>query len=997
MRCWLEFIHTPTIDAAGTLCFLHFDDQRYLLGNLSEGTSRTILQQSVSLRRVSDILLSGRTEWENIGGLVGTILNLGAIKEGSIESRALQLPVGQKRTAVRDQKGPPLRLHGPPNLNFALATTRRFVFRQGLPIQAKEYVAAPVVDVAKPSWSDPFIKVWALPVVPFEDDLEIPNPDEEQTLAAQDIVNKMFNSDWKLDKFVPVRLVDVQPPTVPFIRDPVSKQYKKYDGPMPGAVETVPDIEVMIREPWPAATVGALKPTVPRKESLSYIIRNHPQRGKFLTEKAKELQVKPGPDFGMLARGHSVENVNGKVITPDMVLEPDTPGTGFAFIDIPSNEYIAATLARPEWKCEQIMDGIAAIVWSLAPGVADDARLLQFQADFPRIQHIISAPDKSPDDLVLEQAVKQDIRNHRLAPESFPMIQSDPRKPAVIPSFEVPGKLSIRRGGRNATNKGVPLSELPKLAQRGLKLSLEPRVEFEVDRLTPPYDAAFMMNEVDGDSRGLGFSYPFTPSVVDPDIQAEWSKNVPWANAEVLCLGTGSSHPGTYRNVSSSLVRVPGDGTYMLDAGEGTLGTLRRMYPPVELRELLQDLRMIWISHLHADHHLGITSIIKAWYEAVHNGEPESSSDARTRPTLTVVSDVHMLDWLHEYSHVEDFGFSRIICAATVDHRLGGLSLYSGPLPNTSEKASMSPPSRECPLNDQSRLLAPEIRAVMSVRYINSCFVNHCHGAQAMCFNTRSGLKVSYSGDCRPSYKFADIGKGSHVLIHEATFEEDMRNEALAKKHSTAGEALLVAARMEAKSVVLTHFSQRYPKMANLNASSSKITPTIALDTLVERKAQSPPRAQSPGRRPPSRSGPSPDSDYNALIATTGSLRPLLAANPQMRVVMAFDYMRLKLGNLPLLEAQQPRMQALYDALAAVEQKNDSGSDPEGDTSAAQQPKGVKKSQKSAKHAKRQGDSTRDSAGQKEGQKASSSRQQSRSPSRQDKRARTDSGEEKSG
>ena len=47
------------------------------------------------------------------------------------------------------------------------------------------------------------------------------------------------------------------------------------------------------------------------------------------------------------------------------------------------------------------------------------------------------------------------------------------------------------------------------------------------------------------------------------------------------------------------------------------------------------------------------------------------------------------------------------------------------------------------------------------------------------------------------------------LLIHEATFNDDMRHQATAKRHSTTTEALSIAAAMRAHRTVLTHFSQR--------------------------------------------------------------------------------------------------------------------------------------------------------------------------------------------
>jgi len=67
-------------------------------------------------------------------------------------------------------------------------------------------------------------------------------------------------------------------------------------------------------------------------------------------------------------------------------------------------------------------------------------------------------------------------------------------------------------------------------------------------------------------------------------------------------------------------------------------------------------------------------------------------------------------------------------------------------------------------------------------------------------------------------------GLNSDVLIHEATFETEMRDDAIAKAHSTSDEALEIGRRMNAKLTVLTHFSQRYPKIQPPQQSSSPST-----------------------------------------------------------------------------------------------------------------------------------------------------------------------------
>ena len=92
-----------------------------------------------------------------------------------------------------------------------------------------------------------------------------------------------------------------------------------------------------------------------------------------------------------------------------------------------------------------------------------------------------------------------------------------------------------------------------------------------------------------------------------------------------------------------------------MDAGENTLGQLRRLYDPTELKAVLRDLRGLYISHLHADHHLGFAAVLKAWYNEVY---PLANSEANQ--LMNVVASWKFLVWLREYADVEEFGFSKI-------------------------------------------------------------------------------------------------------------------------------------------------------------------------------------------------------------------------------------------------------------------------------------------------------------------------------------------------
>lgn len=53
-------------------------------------------------------------------------------------------------------------------------------------------------------------------------------------------------------------------------------------------------------------------------------------------------------------------------------------------------------------------------------------------------------------------------------------------------------------------------------------------------------------------------------------------KDVTREDLEIVLLGTGSSQPSKYRNVSSIFINLFSKGSILFDCGEGTLGQLKR-------------------------------------------------------------------------------------------------------------------------------------------------------------------------------------------------------------------------------------------------------------------------------------------------------------------------------------------------------------------------------------------------------------------------------------
>jgi ribonuclease Z len=61
--------------------------------------------------------------------------------------------------------------------------------------------------------------------------------------------------------------------------------------------------------------------------------------------------------------------------------------------------------------------------------------------------------------------------------------------------------------------------------------------------------------------------------------------------------------------------------------------------------------------------------------------------------------------------------------------------------------------------------------------------VKHCPRAFGLVLSHKKNWKLVYSGDTRPCHGLVQEGVNATVLIHEATLEDNLHDEALAKQH----------------------------------------------------------------------------------------------------------------------------------------------------------------------------------------------------------------------
>ena len=270
-----------------------------------------------------------------------------------------------------------------------------------------------------------------------------------------------------------------------------------------------------------------------------------------------------------------------------------------------------------------------------------------------------------------------------------------------------------------------------------------------------------------------------------------------------------------------------------MDAGEGTVGQLWRAFGPAVAARMVRDLKCVWISHTHADHHLGLLSLLakrppppppppspshaKEGGDEQQQQQEEQEEQEGFAPPLLVMGPERLRNWLAEYS--------------AVDGAVRGKYTFVESRDMMSEGGEGSYNQGQGP---KGHPRADELRRELG---LTACFnvpVAHCPEAYGLVLRHASGWKLVYSGDTRPCERLVRAGRGADVLIHEATFEDGLENEARLKAHSTTAEAIGVGRKMGAHRVLLTHFSQRYPKVPVMDEASAAFA-CVACDLMTIR------------------------------------------------------------------------------------------------------------------------------------------------------------------
>lgn len=270
---------------------------------------------------------------------------------------------------------------------------------------------------------------------------------------------------------------------------------------------------------------------------------------------------------------------------------------------------------------------------------------------------------------------------------------------------------------------------------------------------------------------------------------------------EITFLGTSCGIPTKERSQSSLCIRHEGD-YYLFDCGEGTQRQLKlAKISPMKIKA-------VFISHLHGDHIYGIPPLL------------DSLSFFGRKEELLIFGPVdtdRVMGCIQKMGYAGKPAFRMRVkeCKEGKIYETETHEVHCFPTRHSTPSIGYVFQEKDKPgrFNREKalKLGIPEsqrwsrLQQGETVTYKGNTFT-----PDMVLGPPRTGKKVVISGDTIPCDSTATHAEGADILIHEATFSDELKQKSRKFRHSTASEAAEIAKKAKVKKLVLTHLSQRY-------------------------------------------------------------------------------------------------------------------------------------------------------------------------------------------
>jgi ribonuclease Z len=286
---------------------------------------------------------------------------------------------------------------------------------------------------------------------------------------------------------------------------------------------------------------------------------------------------------------------------------------------------------------------------------------------------------------------------------------------------------------------------------------------------------------------------------------------------DVVFLGTGGAVPSARRATACVLVRRGGE-RLLVDCGEGAQRQMQRSTGLVQLDE-------IYLTHLHADHYLGVPGLLRT-YDLLDRARPLRIVGppglrelfvairhivGRPRYAIELVELGDGEAIRHEGYEVRSFAVAHSVVAygyaLVEDERPGRFD------PDAAARLGVA----EGP--DYGRLQRGEEVAAADGSSVRP---------EQVMGETRAGRKVVITGDTVPCEMTRIAAHRAQLLVHDGSFADEEIARAADTGHSTARQAAEIAREAEVEMLALVHVSSRYNVAAVLAEAQEAMPDAIA-------------------------------------------------------------------------------------------------------------------------------------------------------------------------
>ena len=269
---------------------------------------------------------------------------------------------------------------------------------------------------------------------------------------------------------------------------------------------------------------------------------------------------------------------------------------------------------------------------------------------------------------------------------------------------------------------------------------------------------------------------------------------------ELVVLGTASQVPTRHRNHNGYLLLFDGRGI-LFDPGEGTQRQM--IYAGVTASMVTR----ICITHFHGDHCLGLAGLIQRisldgvpHQVGVHYPASGQAYFDRLRRASIFKDESDLSPQPHR--------------TAGVIHQDTVLTLSTRRLSHTVEcwGYRIDEPDGRRVLPERAAALGVKGPAIGRLLREGQIKVEDRVVTVDEVSEVRRGQSIAFVMDTRACDSAVELSQGVDMLIAESTYLRDAQREARERGHMTAADAGRLARDAGARTLVLTHFSQRYPR-----------------------------------------------------------------------------------------------------------------------------------------------------------------------------------------